>query len=48
MGTITISNAVFKNPKKDFYWKNSSKYEVKVIFNKIKKYKNNELINTND
>ncbi|MFH6944320.1 right-handed parallel beta-helix repeat-containing protein [Flavobacterium sp. FlaQc-50] len=48
MGTITISNAVFKNPKKDFYWRNSSKYEVKVIFNKIKKYKNNELINTND
>nr|WP_315255280.1 hypothetical protein [uncultured Flavobacterium sp.] len=45
-GIITITNAVLKNPKKDFYWRNSSKYGVKVIFDKVKKYKNNELINT--
>ncbi|WP_337967380.1 right-handed parallel beta-helix repeat-containing protein [uncultured Flavobacterium sp.] len=45
-GTITITNAVWKNPKKDFYWRNSSKYNVNIVFDKIKKYKNNKLINT--
>ncbi|WP_166921689.1 right-handed parallel beta-helix repeat-containing protein [Flavobacterium poyangense] len=48
IGTITVTNAVLKNPKKDFYWKNSKKYDVKVIFDKVKKYKNNELVNTKD
>ncbi|MBF4486003.1 right-handed parallel beta-helix repeat-containing protein [Flavobacterium sp. CSZ] len=45
IGTITIINAVWKNPKKDFYWRNSSKYEVKIVLDKVKKYKNNVLIN---
>jgi hypothetical protein len=45
-GTIRITNAVWKNPKKDFYWRNSSKYNVKIVLDKVKKYKNNKLINT--
>ncbi|MBP4141515.1 right-handed parallel beta-helix repeat-containing protein [Flavobacterium sp. P4023] len=43
-GTITITNAIWKNPKSGFYYKNSSKYDVKVILDNVKKYKNNKLI----
>lgn len=48
IGKITVTNAVWKNPKIDFYWRNSSKYDVKINFEGNKKYKNNKLINPND
>lgn len=47
-GNIVITNAVLKNPKKDFYWRNSGKHGVNVVLDKVKKYKNNELINIKD
>lgn len=48
IGKITVTNAVWKNPRNDFYWRNSSKYDVKVNFEGIKKYKNNKLIIPNE
>jgi hypothetical protein len=43
-GTIAITNSTWKNPVNDFFWKNSDKYGVKIIFDKIKKYKKNKLV----
>lgn len=45
VGEITVTNAVWKNSRRDFYWRNSTKSEVKVFFKGLKKYKNNKLIN---
>jgi len=48
VGKFIITDAVLKNPKKDYYWRNSTKNDVEVIFKRIKKYKNNSLINSNE
>jgi hypothetical protein len=48
IGKIIVNNAVWKNPKNDFYWRNSSKYDLKVYFEGVKKYKNNKLIYPNE
>ncbi|MEM0575283.1 hypothetical protein [Flavobacterium polysaccharolyticum] len=48
IGKIMITNAVWKNPKKDFYWRNSNAYDINIVLDKINKYKNNKLISTED
>lgn len=46
IGKIMITNAVWKNPKRDFYWRNSNKYDINIVLDKINKYQNNKLVNT--